>query len=834
MKTSNVIKYRNISICITVILLFSRIYFMPQFNNKVVQQDDITQNLAMTKEIRDYRESTGEIGLWSNAMFGGMPIFQTSFPAYSNILHRNIEPAISFFFKLPAGRFIAMAICFYFMMLIFGVNHWLSLLAALTFSYSANHAILFAAGHNTKLGAITFFAIIMSGLYLLFQQQKYFAGFILVLVGMAFNITANHYQMSYYFAFTILIYIIIRIVDLAQNNGNFVKGLILPGILSIIAVAISIGPSYSSLSTTMEYSKTTMRGEPILEAKNVAAAPGGAVNSSSSVDGLDWEYAMQWSNGYSDILACFVPRFAGGSNGELLDKGNDHYKDLKSIGFPVNRKDRKMQVPSYWGSLPFTAGPTYFGASLLALFILGFFLLKGNVRWWILASVVFTLFLSMGKNFEVLNRLLFDYLPMYNKFRSPNSVTSITGFFFPLMAMLAFNQLIKQDWNKDELLESLKNTAIITGAIFGLIFLSGLVMDFTADGDARYNNPQFTDILVGLRKSFFYKDWFRSIIFAAIPLGLIYLYVTDKLKNKNILIAGVLVVSFIDIIGVSLRYLNHDSFERKKNYEALIQPREVDNQILSIEKERGAYRVLDLQVNTYNSASTSYYHNTIGGYHPAKLQRIQDIIDYYLTNGEINIGVLNMLNTKYVINKEGKLQGNGTALGNAWFIDSVIKVSTPNQEIDALKDLNTAKAAVILDEEFNNYMGAFDPEKNGTIEMTSYSPDKITYESNTNSEQLALFSEAWYGPNLGWKVKIDNKEVDHIRANYILRALRVPAGKHKIEFSFEPESYYAGEKVSYASSWFIIGLIVLYLLFYVIQKARSKNEVVELKDKIDS
>lgn len=798
---------------------------MPQFKGKEVKQGDITQVLAMTKEVRDHQEETGKPALWLNSMFGGMPVFQTNFPAYGNILHRYVEPAISLFVKIPAGRFIALAICFYIMMLIFGVNHWLSLIGALVFSFSTNHMILFEAGHNTKLAAITFFAIVMSGLYLLFEKQKYLTGFVLVLVGMAFNITANHYQMSYYFALTILIYIIVRIVSLLKSdNANFVKGIILPGVLALLAVGLSIGPSYSALSTTYEYSQSTMRGKPVLEKNNNAPeVPSGAVSSSSNVDGLDWEYAMQWSNGYADLAALFVPRFAGGGSGELIGKGNSHYKELKNMGVPVTRKDKKISVPTYWGPLPFTSGPTYFGAALLSLFILGLFILEGNNRWWILASVIFTLLLSMGKNFEFLNRLIFDYLPMYNKFRTPNSITSITGFFFPLLAMMAFHQIITKDWDRKEILEKLKNASIATAVVFGLILVSSVMMDFSSEQDARYNSPQFSELLVDLRKGMFYGDFFRSIIFAALPLGLIYLYLTEKLKNKKLLIAGVLVAVLIDMVGVSMRYLDHNSFERKKDYEALIAPRAVDQQILSIEKERGAYRVLDLSINTYNSASTSYYHNTIGGYHPAKLQRIQDVIDYYLTSGEINMPVLNMLNAKYVIDREGKLQVNSGALGNAWFVEDVQVVNSPEAEIEALKNLQIDSVAVVLDEEFDNYIGTFNPSKNGSIEMVSYTPDRITYKTNANSDQLALFSEVWYGPDKGWKVRIDDEEVDHIRANYLLRALKVPSGSHTIEFSFEPESYYQGERISLMSSWLIIGLCVVALILAFFNPFKKKE-----------
>jgi hypothetical protein len=390
---------------------------------------------------------------------------------------------------------------------------------------------------------------------------------------------------------------------------------------------------------------------------------------------------------------------------------------------------------------------------------------------------------------------------------------------------MVVSQILNGKINKEDAFKGLKNTVYIVGGLMLLVAIAGSTFfEFSYASDARYNNEPFVDLLVSTRKSLLQMDALRSLLFVLLAAAVIWAFIKDKIK-KPLFLVGIAAVVLFDLFGVSLRYLDHDSFKaaRKVN----ITPRPVDKQILAVEKERGAYRVLDLSVNTFSKASTSYFHNTVGGYHPAKLQRVQDIIDAYF-NGQINMGVVNMLNAKYVINQKGELQGNGSAFGNAWFVDTVIIASSPNEEIDALAKINVGTTAVVLDKEFDNYIGDFEPVKNGSISMTEYAPNKIVYKSQTGSEQFAVFSEAWFGPDKGWKVKIDNEPVPYVRANYMLRGLRVPSGEHTIEFSFEPEKYYSTTTVSKASSW--LSLLLVLAIFGLVFWERNIKESKESKE----
>ena len=785
-------------IAIITFLGLNMAYFYPQLSGEVVPQGDVISAQGMFNEIKEYNEKTGDNTLWTNSMFGGMPAYQISSPQEGNKL-KYIESISQLFFSRPIGYFNTLMIGSYLLFVFLGVNPWLSLVGAVAFGFSSNNFILYEAGHTNKLRTIALFAPVILGTILTFRK-KYLIGGLAFALGMGLNIYAAHPQMTYYLGLVLGVYVLIEIIHGLKNSE--VKHLLTSGGIFLAGLALSLGASASKLLTTYEYSKDTMRGAPILEkAANAQAA------SSSEVEGLEWGYAMQWSNGFMDLVATIIPGAVGGGSSEKVGANTATGKFLRSRGAQAGR------APLYWGSLPFTSGPAYFGAIMCFLFFLGLVLVKGPVKWGIGIGVLLTLLLSLGKNLEGLNHFIFDYLPFYSKFRAPSSILSVTALLVPLLGILGLSEILQGKVTKAEAMKGLKIAGGIGAAITLFFAIIGPGMfDFSSAGDATYQQRGF-DVTTFLadRKSLMRSDAFRSFALMAISAGLIWAYLQDKLKSVFV-IAGIGVLTLFDLWSVGQRYVGAEDFVSKQQYESNHAPRPVDQQIFGQEPNgRGFYRVLDLSINTFNSSSTSYYHNTVGGYHAAKLQRYQDLIDAHISKN--NQQVLNMLNTKYFITQQQQVQSNPGALGTAWFVNSVQKVNTPNDEIAALTNLNPANTAVVLDTEFDNYVGSLTPQKNGTIALATYQPNHLTYNTSSSSEQLAVFSEIWYGPDKGWQAYIDGTPADHVRANYVLRAMKVPAGQHKIEFKFEPKTFQTGETISLVFSMLMI-LMLLGLLGY--------------------
>jgi len=779
---------------IITFLVLSIIYFYPQLQGEAIQSGDIVSNRGMAKEVVDLRLE-GKNPLWTNSMFGGMPVYQIS-GAYKGNKLSVLERVEQLFFKRPIGYFIALMVGFYLMAVLLNVNSWVAIMGAIAFGFSVNNLVLFEAGHMTKLRVFAQYGPIIAGLMLVFKRQ-YLIGGIVFSTAMALAIYANHIQMTYYLGLILGIYVLMEIGRYLME-GQVVDLLKIGGVLSI-GLILAVGASFSNLWTTYEYSKDTMRGKPILAKQASTKA-----TSSSEVEGLEWNYAMQWSNGGLDLMATMIPGVVGGGSKEPLSSSSEFATLMRRSG------QQMREGPLYWGTLPFTSGPVYVGAIMCFLFILGLIAVKGNIKWWAAIGVFLVFLLSLGKNFEGLNRLLFDYFPMYSKFRAPSSMTSVSCILIPLLGMLGLSKLLDPLEGEEVSLKQLYLATGISAAIPLFFVLIGPSMfDFTGAGDTQYKANGILSALIADRKSLMRADAFRSLLLILVTAGLLWAYLKEKVSRPIVLLVIVLLVLF-DTWQVGKRYLGIDKFSKGSITSSYV-PRPVDEQIFAIEKidinnrttnpvGRGGYRVLD--VNNFQTSRTSYYHNTVGGYHPAKLQRIQDLIDRHISQG--NPAVLNMLNTKYIISREQKLQSNPDANGPAWFVETIQKVATPIEEIDALKGLNTLEQAVVLDSEFGNYLNNFDPARSGTISLTSYQPDHLTYATSTTSEQLAVFSEIWYGPNKGWQAYIDGEPVEHIRANYALRAMKIPTGSHKVEFKFEPRNYYIGENISLASSLLIL------------------------------
>lgn len=792
-----------------IFLLVSIIYFLPQVQGKVVPAGDIVQFQGMSKEIRDFRDKTGERTLWTNSIFGGMPTYQIDSAQPSNML-QYVEKASNLFIPRPIGYFFAMALFFYFFLVYMKVNPWISVIGALAFSFSAGNMTLFEAGHMTKLRVLASFGLIAMGMVMTFRKD-YLRGGIIYALGIGLSLYANHIQMTYYFFLGLGIYVLIEIVNqLREGQGaNLGKALL----VLLIGTGVGVGSSASKLWTTYEYAKDTMRGDPILSSSS------GKATSSSETKGLEWEYAMQWSNGWVDLTSSIIAGAAGGGSQEEVGKNSALYKDLKGKGASIGKD---FKAPLYWGGLPFTSGPYYFGAIFCFLFVLGLMNVKGSIKWW-LATVVFLMLLaSLGKNFSALNRLLFDFFPMFNKFRTPNSVLVVAGFFVPILGMMSLSNVLKGK-DKSTLIKQTFIAAGITGGICLLFAILGSSMfDMTSPGDSRLEQAGYSlSALQKDRASLLRGDSFRSLILIALSAGLIWAYLTGKIKDV-VLIAVIGVLSVGDVVTVAKRYVDSGDFEKKSKYANNFVARPVDKQILQDKDPH--YRVFDQSINTFNSATSSYFHKTIGGYNAAKLQRFQDLIDNQIGNG--NQAVLAMLNTKYVITQDKRAQ-QFPALGNAWTVSDLKMVNTPNEEIDGLTGLDPKQTAVVH-KEYANYVNGLQPSGGGTVSLTEYKPNHLTYSSNASSEELAVFSEVWYGPDKGWNAYIDGNPVEHIRVNYILRAMKIPAGNHKIEFKFEPSSYYRGELIT-----LILSILLIIGLLYVLYTIFTNKGDIDEKDIID-
>lgn len=823
-------------VAIITFLVICCMYFSPQLSGKVIQAGDTESFISSAKEIKDYNERTGEHTLWTNSMFGGMPAYQISGGNTTNAL-RYVEKSSNLFIPRPIGYFFAMMLGFYVMMLLLGVNPWLSLIGAITFSITTNNLVLFGAGHMTKLRTFAFFGLMFGGIVLAFRK-KYLTGGILFALGLGVDLYANHIQMTYYFFLFLGVYGIIELVQHYQKGEmpSFGKAVMYLGIAGIVA----IGSSASSLWTTYEYSKDTMRGNPILVKET------NAKETSSNTKGLEWKYAMQYSNGWLDLFSSFIPGVVGGSGGELVGADSAYGKVIKQNG----GNPKNLRLPLYWGSVGkfvSTGGPVYFGAAVFFLFLLGMLVVKGSIKWGIGAGVLLTMLLSLGDNFEFFNRLFFDYVPLYNKFRTPNSILAITSFFIPVLGTLAVSEIIQGKTKKEDLLKPLYiATAVMAGICLFFAFMGPSFFDFTfptRDGGYVKNQNINLDLLKTDRAALMQSDALRSLGIILAVAGLIWAFLTNKIK-QNILLVGIAIITIGDLWSVGKRYLGADRFVNEKRISATRQPRPVDAAILKNGANDPNFRVHDLSINAFNSSSTSYFHKTIGGYHPAKLQRYNDLIERHIQSEDnalrqslsqaanldavnaatANLTVFNMLNTRFFIgNPEGAPIPNSNALGNAWFVDDFRMVNSANEEIDGLKGLNPRNTAIIHNE-YQDYVSGLNIQKNGTIKLTNYEPNHITYQSNSTSDQLAVFSEIWYGPNKGWQAYIDDQPVDHIRVNYALRGLKIPAGEHKIDFKFAPSSYQMGRMITLIFSLAILGGFLWLVYSSLIPALNASND----------
>ncbi|MBE0648194.1 MAG: hypothetical protein IH596_10460 [Bacteroidales bacterium] len=792
---------------ILVFLVITLIYFSPLLDGKRIQQSDIMQFTGMSKEIVDFREKTGTEPLWTNSMFGGMPAYQVSVVYKGNVLGY-LDTVLSLGLPHPASTVFLYFIGFFILLLVLKIDPWLAIAGSIAFAFSSYFFIIIDVGHNSKAHAIAYIAPVLAGI-ILTLRRKYILGGILTAIFLSLEIKANHPQITYYLVIMVFILGLFELI-FAIREKRIVKLAASVGIL-VIAAAFAVLTNMATLWATWEYGKDTIRGKSELTS-----------NLENKTSGLDKDYATQWSYGVGETMTLFIPNFYGGASSAKISENSAIVKALKENNVPQNQIAQFTKYPLpflYFGNQPSVAGPVYVGAIVFFLFILGLIIVRGPLKWWLLSATVLSILLSWGHNFMAFTDFFMEYVPGYNKFRAVSMSLVIAEIAMPILGLMALKVLFEKHLDQKKLVKSLQIAAGITGGIALLfVIMPGVLLSFTGANDAAIQQQfQFPDWMMQAirdeRVRLVRLDAFRSFAFVVLAAGVLWAFLLSKL-NKTYVYMILAALILLDMFVISKRYLNNDSFTTKTKVEKPFTPTEADQQIL--QDNDPDYRVFNLTVNTFNDASTSYFHKSIGGYHGAKLRRYQELIENQISKQ--NMSVLNMLNTKYFIlpgeDRKPTAQRNYDALGHAWFVEGYKLVDDADQEMEAITIFNPGDTAII-DKRFESALSSYSPGRDSAsfIELKSYAPNDLVYEYETNKEALAVLSEIYYPK--GWNAYVDGNLTPHFRANYVLRAIILPAGTHSLEFKFEPTVYVVGEKVSLISSLVLIVLVLLLGLFEI-------------------
>ncbi len=797
---------------VLLFLLLPAIYFSPQIEGKKLSQHDTNTATGMAKEITDYNKTHSDLALWTNSMFGGMPAYLIGLPTYSMITP--IYMLTTLFDWRPISFVFLYLIGFYIALLLFGINPWISLVGAIAFGFSSYDFIIIAAGHNTKAIAIGYMAPMIGALYHAWKKNLWIGSAFFALF-LSLQIYANHLQITYYSMLTIVIFGSAE-VWFAFKEKNLADFLKRSGIVALFAL-LAIAANSERLWTTYEYGKFSLRGPSEL-----------TQDKGNKTSGLDKDYATGWSYGVDETMTLLIPNFKGGAS--MINFGeNSATADLLRSNNVPNANAIVKQLPGYWGSQPGTSGPVYAGAIVLFLFVLALFLTNGALRTGIISATIFSILLSWGRNFMPLTDLFLDYFPGYNKFRTVSMILVIASFAIPLLASIGLHKIFSGEIDKKRWKNALAWSVVLTAGVSLIFFLlPGLSGSFISSNDSQM--PEWIQKgLLADRASFLRTDALRSAFFILAAASALWFFVAGKLKfNHALLIVGTLIL--VDMWSVNKRYLNDDNFVQEQKARNPYPATKADKEIL---KDKGEFRVLNLSVDPFNEASTSYYHQSVGGYHGAKMRRYQELIDNYI-GGEIRqIGTklnglkseagvdslfigcnaLNMLNTKYLIyNPEAAPLLNSKTMGSAWIVKSYKIVGNADQEIAALNSVDLSKE-IVVDKKFQGILGNIIPE-NGSVSklsLKSYSPNKLIYSYTGKGNEIAVFSEIYYPK--GWNAYLGDKLVPHFQANYLLRALVLEGGTYDITFKFEPVSYRIGKQISMVSS-----LLLLLLICFVLYK----------------
>jgi hypothetical protein len=795
-------------------MILSVAYVSPVLQGKkLIAQDDVYAKGA-AREVLDYKKQTGEWSAWTNGMFAGMPAYLVA-ADYPTSVSTKLGQGINKILPAPANYFLIGLVSAYILFLVLGASGWLAAIGAVAFAFSAFNVINLEAGHVSQVIAIMYAPGVLAGVILAFRKN-WLAGAALTGLFLSLELYANHVQITYYLGIGIVILVIIESVSYIKKGRAKDLALVLAGLG--FAGIVAVGTHTTRLWNAYDYTKETIRGKS--ELTPLEKAPGTA-----NADGLGKEYAFTYSYGLGELLTIVIPNAYGGTSYGPLSTDSQTFKTLTGRGVDAAQAQNVIQqMPLYWGDQPIMGGPNYVGIIVFFLFILGLFIVKNPIKYWAVGVILLYIVWALGKTFAGINYLFFDYFPMFNKFRAMTMVISLAQLLMVLVAVLALVTIVEKKVDEKKFQKSFLITLGITaGVTLILALMPGIFFSFQAAGDAQYVGQfeqmtrdkafaqEIMNSVVQDRAGLMKADAIRSLIFILLAAGVVWFTMKDKIKP--VLFYGVMLILVIfDLFGVDKRYLNNEDFLSNYAAQGVTTPSPADEQILR--DTDPDYRVYDLssRQGPFNSADASYFHKSLGGYHGAKLRRYQELFERQIATQKPNTRIINMLNTKYILipDQQGNkvAQPNPEAYGHAWFVNSFKIVPNADAEMTALDSLKPREEAV-LDQKFADKLSGLKIQADSTakINLISYKPNEVIYESNANAEGLAVFSEIYYNVRDEWKVTIDDKPVDMLRADYILRALRVPAGKHTIKFRFEPVSITAGSKIDLVSSLLLVLLI---------------------------
>ena len=817
-------------VAILFFIIVSYVYFSPVLDGKVVVGHDNQTWAGMSKETRDYNATHKAPTLWTNSMFGGMPTYQISMETPADA----VSFIYSFFtvFPRPVFYLILYLIGFYILMLSLRINPWLSIVGSIAFSFASFNFIIVAAGHSSQAITIAYMAPVIGSVVMAFRDRRWL-GAILTSIFLALGIKAGHFQIVYYVLMIILIFGISELIYSIKYKQytDFLKTM---GALSI-SLVLAVGINATTLITTSEYGKYSMRGQSSAATQGTEAAKGG----------LDKDYITQWSYGIGETLTLLIPDFRGGASDGTLTENSATGKKLDALGANTSQIMSTQKWPLYWGSQPMTSGPVYLGAIVCFLFILGLFLVEGRYKWWLLAATVLSVILAWGKNFGLVTDFFINYVPLYNKFRTVAMILVIAGYTMPIMAILAVQRIVKGDINPQKLKKAFTWALGITGGL-SLLFalIPSLAGNFISPSDSQFTGDYafLQNTLPIDREALLRADAFRSLIFIVLAAATLWFFIKKKIKPLPLyLVLGFLIL--IDMYPVAKRYLNDSNFE-SKTAAADIKPSVADKDIL---QDHSYYRVLNLAVSPFNDASTSYFHKSIGGYHGAKLRSYQDVIDAQLIPEIDSIfstfkqaksvadiqqplakqGVLNMLDMKYVIyDPQAPPVLNPYANGSQWLVKRIVPVATQAMALQKIGQIDTKHEAVVTQAVAATLPASFGSDTSATIILQKYEPNQLIYDFNSKSPQIAVFSEIYYPK--GWHAFINGEQVPFFEANYLLRAMLLKPGQYQVTFRFDPTSYSLGKTLSLIASFLLIIFVLVgfFLLYrkYRKNKKTSKND----------
>jgi hypothetical protein len=792
-------------------IVIAVIYFYPVLSGKQILQSDIAQYTGMAKEQNDFRNEFHDEPYWTNSAFGGMPTYQLG-AKYPHNYIKSLDSALRFLPR-PADYLFLYFLGFYLLLMSLKIKPLQAFFGALAFGFSTYLIIILGVGHNAKAHAIAYIPMILAGIVIIFNK-RYLVGGIVTMLAAGLEIQANHFQMTYYFLFLFAIVIGFYIYEIIKEKDfkHLYKSFAILG----LGAALAIGVNATNLLATAEYAKYSTRSN-----SDLTFDESGKKKTDNNA--MSYDYITQYSYGVSESLNLIAPKLFGGSNNEDLGPESSMYQYIVGQNVPENEaRELVKHMPTYWGEQPIVAAPAYVGIVVFFLAILAMFLEKRRIKYALAIAVLFSLLLSYGKNLSPLTDFFINYVPMYNKFRAVSSIQVILELCLPVLAVLGLSAYINSEEQPRK--KALLYSGGIVAGILVLLVLGNSAFDFAGESDKMYAQqygPEFMKVLKEDRQNMYFSTIYRSLGFLAVAFGILFLYTKKTLSQfTTVVLIGLLMV--LDLFVVAKNYVKADDFVSKSQIERPFgEPTEADARIL---EDTTHFRVFDVDGNM-NSARTSFFHQSIGGYHAAKPKKMQEIFDYQIAKN--NIEVVNMLNAKYILqsNQEGIQQAleNPNANGNAWFVSKVKFVKSGDEEMKALDKLKT-KDEVVINSVVNDIKeSSFEKDSTASIRLTSYKPNHLKYVSNNSKNGFGVFSEMYY--EKGWIATIDGKETKILNVNYVLRGLQIPAGKHTIEFKFEPEVVKTGSTIALISTLLMLITIGLGIFYW----RKQNKKLAEIK-----